>query len=141
VVALYGGSGRAHGTPVLEEGLDFVPIGSPMKDLEFVAAQQLSRTDIAVMFKLPPNYLGGSSGDSLVYSTVEMNQEHFALHAIAPWTNTIAKAVSNDPGLLPQNVFYAEFTLEAMLRANAKDRGEFYKTLSEVKAITAGRDP
>jgi HK97 family phage portal protein len=135
--ALFGGSAKAHGVPVFEEGLEWVQIGSPMKDLEFVASQQLSRTDIAVMFKLPPNYLGGSSGDSLVYSTVEMNQEHFALHAIAPWTNTIAKALSNDPSLLPQNVFYAEFTLEAMLRANAKDRGDFYQTLSSVKAITA----
>jgi phage portal protein BeeE len=63
---------------VLEEGVKFHTVGNPMKDMEFVAAQQMSRTDIAVMFKLPPNYLGGSSGDSLTYATVESNQIQFA---------------------------------------------------------------
>lgn len=135
---LYGrGSKTAHGVPVFEEGSEFVPIGSPLRDLMFVESQQLSRTDIAVMFGLQPNDIGGSSGDSLTYATVEMNQEHRALTAIAPRANTIAKALSNDSGILPQGVHYAEFTLEAMMRANAKDRGDFYKVLSEVKSITA----
>jgi phage portal protein BeeE len=45
--------------------MDYVQIGSAMSDLQFVESQNLTRTDIAVMFKLPPNLLGGSSGDSL----------------------------------------------------------------------------
>ncbi|MBA3688483.1 MAG: phage portal protein [Chloroflexi bacterium] len=134
---VYGGSGKAHGTPVLEEGLEFVSVGSPLKDLQLVAAQNSTRTDIAVMFKLPPNYLGGSSGDGLTYATVESNQIQFALHAIAPWTNTIAKALSNDPGILPQNVFEAEFTLEAMMRGAANDRADFYQKMIAMGAMTA----
>lgn len=132
---IYGGSDRAHQIGVFEEGSDWVPLSSPLQDLQFVENQQLTRTDIAVMFKLPPNYLGGSSGDSLTYSTVEMNQLHFALHAIAPWTNTIAKALTNDPGIMPQSVHYCEFVLEAMMRGDTKSRGEYYKALSDVGAI------
>lgn len=125
--ALYGrGSATAHGVPVLEEGMTFVPISSPMKDLEFVAAQQLSRTDIAVMFKLPPNTLGGSSGDSLTYSTVELNQQHIAIHAISPVTTTISQALTYDPAILPQTIFSCAFLLDAMMRADSKTRAEVY---------------
>jgi phage portal protein BeeE len=133
---LYGGSGKAHGTPVLEEGAEFVKVGSPLGDLQFVESQNLSRTDIAVMFKLPPNYLGGSSGDSLTYSTVESNSTHFAMHAIAPVTNTIAKALSNDPELLPQQVFEAEFELKALMRGTMADRVAYYKAMKDMGAMT-----
>lgn len=134
--ALFTGRGKRHGIPVLEDGAELHQVGSPMKDLEFVAAQNMTRTDIAVMFNLPPNKLGGSSGDSLTYSTVEMNQTAIAVDAVAPVCKTISDAVSQDPSLLPQNVMSAEFVLEAMMRADAKSRGEFYQALSAVKAIT-----
>jgi HK97 family phage portal protein len=134
--ALYAGSGNSHGTPVLEEGSEFVKIGSPLGDLQFVESQNLSRTDIAVMFKLPPNYLGGSSGDSLTYATVESNGTHFAMHAIAPVTNTIAKALSNDPELLPQQVFEAEFELKALMRGTTTDRVAYYKAMKDMSAMT-----
>jgi HK97 family phage portal protein len=134
---LYGqGSKTAHEVAVFEEGVEFVTIGSPLGDLQFVESQNLSRTDIAVMFKLPPNYLGGSSGDSLTYSTVESNSTHFAMHAIAPVTNTIAKAISNDPELLPQQVFEAEFELKALMRGTMADRVAYYKAMKDMGAMT-----
>jgi HK97 family phage portal protein len=133
--ALYGGSDKAHGVPVFEDGATWVPTSSPLRDLQFVESQQMTATQIATLFKLPPNYLGGSSGDGLTYATVEMNQTHFALHAIAPITHTIAEAVSQDAAILPQNIFDAEFVLEGMLRSDAKSRGEFYEKLVNMKAM------
>jgi len=129
---LYGGSGKSHGTPVLEEGMQIKQIGSPLRDLMFVEAQQLTRTDIATMFGLPPSYLGGSTGDSLTYATVEGNQIQFATHAIAPRTVTIAKALTWDPGILPQNIFDCEFVLEGLMRGDAKARADFYTAMKDV---------
>ena len=132
--SIYGGSDRAHQVGVLEEGATFRTMSHPLKDLEFVANQQLSRTDIALMFKLPPSYLGGSSGDSLTYATVEGNQIHFALHSISPLANTIAKGLSTDVDLFPQsNTFNAEFTLQALMRGDSKSRSEYYKVLHEIR--------
>jgi phage portal protein BeeE len=136
LIALYGGSGKSHGVPVFEDGAKFRSVGSPLRDLEFVASQQMTRTDIAVMFKLPPNYLGGSSGDSLTYATVESNQLQFALHAIAPVTNAIAKALTADPSIMPQTIFEAEFSLEGMLRADTGARAEYYKTMGSIGVMT-----
>jgi len=131
--ALYGGSGKAHGTPVLEEGATLQSIQSPLRDLMFVESQQMTRTDIAVMFGLPPSYLGGSTGDSLTYATVEGNQIQFAQNAIAPVTTTISNALTWDPGILPQNIFDCEFVLEAIMRGDHAARASYYSTAIDKK--------
>lgn len=133
--ALFAGSARAHGVAVFEEGAEFVNVTSPLVDLQFVESKNMSRTDVANLFNIPPNYLGGSSGDSLTYATVEANSIQLAQMAVAPLTNTIAEAVSQDPSILPQNVFDAEFVLEGMMRGDAKTRAEFYEKLVGMKAM------
>jgi HK97 family phage portal protein len=136
IEAAHSGAGRMFGAMVLEEGAKATRLTMPLRDLEFVASQQLTRTDIAVLLKIPPAYLGGTTGDSLTYATVESNQIQFAQNAIAPWTNTIAKAVSADPSIFPFSSWFGEHVLEGLMRADAKSRGEFYKLLDEVDAIT-----
>jgi HK97 family phage portal protein len=132
---IYGGSGKAFQIGVLEENAKFHVLGMPLKDLEFVANQQLTRVDVAVMFKLPPNYLGGSSGDSLTYSTVEMNRAALGLNAIAPWTHTIAEAITQDESILPQRQHEAEFDLNQMFRADLDSRVGAYEKLVKMKAM------
>ena len=126
---IYGGSAASHQTAVLEEGAKFEAMSNPLSDLQFVESKQLSATEVATMFRLPPNYLGGSTGGSLTYATVEMNKLDLNTRAVAPVANTIAKALSNDPGILPQGVLTCEFVLEATLRADAKSRAEFYTAM------------
>lgn len=133
--ALFSGSGKSHDIAVFEDGAEWIPTSSPLRDLQFVEAQNLTATQIATLLKLPPNALGGSSGDGLTYSTVEMNQQQIGVNAIAPLTNTIAEAVSSDPAILPQNIFEAEFVLEGMMRGDAKTRAEFYEKLVNMKAM------
>jgi phage portal protein BeeE len=58
---LYAGSDKSHGVPVFEDGAKWVSTSSPLRDLQFVESQEYDATDIATLFKLPPNYLGGSS--------------------------------------------------------------------------------
>jgi hypothetical protein len=60
----------------------------------------------------------------------------FATLAVAPWTNLIAQAVSNDPGIFPLNIYRPEFVLEGLLRADTATRGTFYTSLYNIDAIT-----
>lgn len=135
--AKHGGPGNRHKTPVLEEGASFKPVGMSLADMQFVEGAQLSRSDIATMFNLPASYLNASSGDSLTYATTESNQIQFAQMAVAPLTHRIAKAVSQDPGLLPQNVMYAEFVLEGLLRADMKTRAEYWASMKSTLGLSA----
>jgi HK97 family phage portal protein len=137
LAAIYGGSGNVGQIGVLEEGATFQTVSMPLSDLEFVASKQLTATKVATMLHLPPAYLGGSSGDSLTYSTVESNKTHFATFAVAPWTSAIDKTISQSPAIFPQqNTFYAEHTLAGLLRADTKTRAEFYKTMSDIGAMS-----
>jgi len=132
----HSGSENMHRVPVLEDGATFNSVSMPLEDMQFLQQSQLSLTEIAVLFNLPPAYLGGSTGDSLTYATTESNQIQFAQMAIAPLTNTIAKALSADPAILPQNVFYCEFMLEGLLRADMKTRAEYWEKLLNLGVVT-----
>lgn len=134
--AWHGGVENMHKVPVLEEGASLKGLSMPLRDMEFVASQQLSRTEIATIFRLPPAYLGGSTGDSLTYATIESNQIQLAQLAIGPWTNTIAKACAADPALFPQNVVYPEFVLEALMKADVQARAAYWKTLHDMGVVS-----
>jgi HK97 family phage portal protein len=131
----YGGSRNAFKTPVLEEGAKIHPVAPNLVDLDFERAQARTRTEVAIMFNLPPSFLGGTTGDSLTYATVESNMIQFVQHAVAPHTSTIAKALASDPGLFPFQSWYPEFTIEGLLKADSKARADFYKIMHEIGAL------
>jgi len=140
--AIYGGGDRGvrgqsgrHSVAVLEEGATFSPLTAPLADMEFVAAQQLSKTTIANIFHLPPSYIGGSVGDSLTYQTVEGNRIQFATQAITPLTVNIQKWIGSDRGIFPFPSWYPEFALEALMRGDSQSRADYYVKMSSVNAI------
>lgn len=136
--AIFSGQGpNPHGTPVLEEGAHFNQTVMPLADMEFVASSQLSKTDIANIFKLPPWELGGSVGNSLTYQTVEGNKVQYATRAIAPVTTCIAKFIAADSGIFPFSSWFPEFVLEGLMRGDSNARADFYTKMAGVKAITA----
>jgi HK97 family phage portal protein len=133
---LHGGLDAMHTVPVLEEGASFKRSGMNMEEMQFAALADQTRTEIAVLFNIPPAYLGGTTGDSLTYATTESNQIQFAQMAVLPIADTIAKAISADPALLPWNVMFAEFVLESLLRADMKSRAEYWEKMQKVLRLT-----
>ncbi len=140
--AVYGGAANAHKVAVLEEGATWKPMQMPLQDMQFVESGVLSRTDIAILFNLPPAQLGGSSGDSLTYATVEGNSIQFATQSIAPVANNIAKTLERDRGIFPFPAWWPEFELKALMRGDSKARAELYEkaqgkwmTRDEIRAL------
>jgi HK97 family phage portal protein len=131
----HSGAGNMHKVPVLEEGMKFSGVSMSLLDMQFAELAQQTRTEIAVLFNIPPAYLGGTTGDSLTYATTESNQIQFAQLAVAPLTTLIGKAISSDPALLPWNVMYAEFSLEGLYRADAKTRAEYWKAMKDLGVV------
>ncbi len=133
----HGGVDNMHKWPVLEEGATVQTIGMSLEDMQFVENSQLSLTEIAVLFNLPPAYLGGSTGDSLTYATTESNQIQFAQMAITPLVNRISQALTNDASILPRNRMYCEFVIEGLLRADMRTRVEYWKALKDMGVVDA----
>jgi HK97 family phage portal protein len=125
--SLYGGN-NVNRIAILEQGMTFHPITMPMEDAQFVEQAKLSVQRIARVFRVPASMIGGESGDSLTYSTVESDALHFERYSLRPWIARIEQALARDRDLFPGEgrSLYPEFVTDAILRADTKTRYESY---------------
>jgi HK97 family phage portal protein len=97
------------------------PIAIRPHEAQFVETMQLTATQIASIYGIPPEKIGGSIGNkSLTYSTVEMNTLDFLTFSLRPWLVRLEKALSN---CFPRGT-YVKFDVTEMLRSDAKTKAE-----------------
>lgn len=101
---------------------DYTPVTVPPSEAQFIDAMQLNATQIASILDLPPNRVGGRSGDSLTYSTVEQNQLQ-VIEALRPWLCRLEAAFS---AMLPMRRVI-RFNTDALLKTDLKTRTEIYQ--------------
>lgn len=123
--ARHQGGKRAGRVAVLSGEITFHPVSISPHDAEFVATRKLSTVEIARLFRVPPHMIGGEAGNSLTYSTVELESAHFVRYSLAPWLVVIEQALTADPDLCPPGT-YVEFLLDALLRADSATRAQVY---------------
>jgi HK97 family phage portal protein len=109
---------------------EYTPIAIKPHEAEFVATCQLTATQIAVIYGMPPDKLGGTTGNSLTYSTVEQNSVDLLTFTLRPWLVRIEKALSN---LFPRGT-YVRFDPAELLRMDALSK-------AQVDAISLGYYP
>ena len=60
--AIHQGITNSHKVAILQNGLKYRAISSPIKDLDFPGLKQLSKEDILTIFKIPESILGSQAG-------------------------------------------------------------------------------
>lgn len=105
---------------------DFVPLTIPLEDLLFVDQRKLSATEVARLFRIPAHLINAESGNSLTYSTVEMDGLNFVRFTLQPYLTTIERSLSRDEDLFPRNG-YCAFNVDALMRADSKTRAEVHR--------------
>lgn len=128
---------KAGGTAVLEEAISVEKWTMPLDDAQFLESKQLSNLDIALLFQVPPGKLGAKTGDSLTYSTTELQGIDFVTYTLRRWLVRIERALLRDESIFVQGErFFAEFLVDGLLRADAKSRWETYKTAVEIGVMS-----
>lgn len=115
---------------VMGRDWEYTPIAISPHEAQFVETMRLTATQIAVIYGVPPEKIGGVTGSSLTYSTVEQNSIDFVTFSLRPWLVRLETALSN---LFPRGTF-VKFDTNDMLRTDAKTR-------AEVDAISLGFRP
>lgn len=118
---------------------EFSPIGIPADQAAFVEMMKLTATQIASVYGIPPEMIGGETGSSLTYATVEQNMLNFATLTMRPWFVRAEEALS---ALLPRPQ-YVRFNIDAMVRADLLTRMQAHEiglrtgleTLDEGRAL------
>lgn len=118
---------------------DYTALTVGAKDAQFVEAANLTANQIAAVYHVPPEELGGTSGGSLTYATLESYDRKFVTRAVMPWAARLEAALST---LLPRPQ-YVKFNLDAYVRTDLKTRMDAHavalnvglETIDEARAL------
>jgi HK97 family phage portal protein len=101
---------------------DFTPITIPPEQAQFVETQKLTANQIAAIYGIAPDEVGGEAANSLTYSTEELRQIR-TVASLRPWLVRLETGFS---ALLP-NRQYVKFNADATVRADLKTRYTSYQ--------------
>ena len=125
----YSGLGNSHRLMLLEEAMKVEKLGFSPEDSQFLESKQHHITDIARWFNMPPHKLKDMSKSS--FNNIEAENSSYVVDTILPLT--IHTEQIYDIQLLSKKQYesglYFKHVLEGLLRANSKERAEFYKIM------------
>jgi HK97 family phage portal protein len=101
---------------------DYETFAVPPEEAQFLDSMKLTATQIAAIYDVPPERVGGEPGGSLTYATQEQDQIRLAL-TTGRWCTRLEHAFF---GLLPERQ-YVRFNVDAMIRTDTKTRHEVFK--------------
>lgn len=101
---------------------EYKPISVPPKEAQFLEAMQMNATQIAAIYGVPPEKVGGKRGDPLTYSTQETETLSLIQNTLHPWLVRWETALFD---CLPEKQF-ARFNTRAMLKTTTETRFDIY---------------
>jgi HK97 family phage portal protein len=129
------------GLDVLLTGMDWDinVLGVPADQAAFVETMKLNATQVAAIYGVPPEEIGGTTGSSMTYKTLEQQEQRFYGRVIRPWATRIEQHLT---ALLPRGQ-YVRFNLDAQVRADILARYQAHQiglttgieTLDEARAL------
>lgn len=103
---------------------DYTTIGVPADEARFIEAIRMTATQVAVVYGIPPEEIGGESGgSSLTYATLEQNDIKLSKRTVKPWAVRLEEALTR---VMPRPQ-YAKFNLDADIRTDLKSRMEAHE--------------
>lgn len=123
----YSGQKGMHGALILEEGMTVEPLTMPLDDAQFLATRRFEVEEIARWFNLPVHKLKELS-NSNTRANVEQQRMEFAEDTVRPWLVRWEQEIQwklFDEG--ERRNWFAEFLMDALLRADLRSRFEAYR--------------
>lgn len=108
----------------MANGMSFDQINVPADESQFLMTLKATASQVASIYGIPPEMIGGDTVGSLTYKTEEMHQINFAMSCLRPW---LVKLENHFYGLLPGKQ-YVRFNLDSMIRADMAQRFSSYNT-------------
>ncbi|UVF61129.1 portal protein [Arthrobacter phage Aoka] len=123
---------QAGGTPVLEDGMDFIPASQSAKDLQYIESRKLTREEVASAYFIPPPMIGLL--DKATFSNIKEQHKHLYQDTLGPWLQRIAQSLQLQllGDFEDATDLYLEFNLEE------KMRGSFEDQATQIQSATGG---
>lgn len=142
--AQYTGTGGANagGTPILEDGMDFVSAAVSPADAQYIESRKLTREEVAAAFHIPLPMVGIL--EHATFSNITEQHKNLYQDTLGPWLTMITEELALQ--LLPDfdatDGVYLEFNLAEKLRGSFEEQanqlqqsvGAPYMTRNEARA-------
>lgn len=102
---------------------EFKAIEVNPEESQFIETMKLNSTQMAAIFGIPPELVGGEAGGSLTYNSPEMNGSALHKFTLNSWMTLIETCLSR---AIPSGQFL-KFNADGVTRADMKTRYEGYK--------------
>lgn len=126
--AQYTGSGpEAGGTPILEDGMDWVSAGVTPEAAQYIEARKLTREEVAAAYHIPLPMVGIL--DHATYSNIAEQHKNLYQDTLGPWLTMITEELMLQ--LLPDfddSDVYLEFNLAEKLRGSFEEQAAQLQT-------------
>ena len=124
---------------VLGGGMKWQSISITPNESQFLETRQFQRSEIAMLFGVPPHMIGDIEKQTSYGTGVEQQSIGFVVYTLRPWLECIEQVITS---LLPRGQ-YVKFGIDAMLRGDYKARQEGYQiaiqsgylSVNEVRAL------
>ena len=126
---------RAHRLLMLYEGASFTQLGIPPSDSQFLEQRQFQIAEVCRWFNIPPHKLRDLS--RATFSNIEAQSIEYVSDTYLPWLRRWENEVSEKlvlPAFRGQQ--FAAFSVDGLLRGDAAARAAYYKTMSDIGAMT-----
>ena len=118
----YGGSGNANGLLILEEGMKWQQMGVNPDEAQFLETRKFQVSEVARIFNVPPHMI--KDLEKATFSNIEQQSLEFVIYTMRPWLTKWEQTI--DMTLLQSPEYFAEFSIDALLRGDTKTRFEAY---------------
>jgi len=125
--SVYQGSGNAHKTAILEEGMSIQTLSIPPNDAQFLETRKFQIEEICRIFRVAPHLV--ASLDRATFSNIEHQGISFVVHTIRPWLVRIEQAMNKALFVgSEKREYFVSLVVDGLLRGDFSSRLQGYST-------------
>ena len=136
LIAQSTGLHNAHTPLLLEGGMTYERISIPPEDAQFIATRKFQKTEIATIYGVPPHMIADL--ERATNNNIEHQGMEFVQYCLMPYIVRLEEEFNRK--LLREDEFeefYFLFSLNGLLRGDAKTRSEYYKNMNLIGSMSA----
>ena len=131
------GAMNAGQSPLLEDGMTAESLSLNPKDAQLLESRAFSVEEICRWFRVDPSMIGHGNAVSNWGTGLEQKMIGFLTFTLRPILTRIEQAINNE--LIPledRGIYYAEFTIDGLLRADTTARTTYYREMTASGIMT-----